>query len=85
MYKYKLVKERAFTQPQDAKKYQEERIAAFDQITQRLSTLYPAIDNAKDETIAYYNDKPESYAVVKPTDLILSYLNDIEQLLTGNE
>ena len=52
MYKYKL-KERAFTQPQDVRKYQEERIAAFDKITQRLNTLYPAIDNAKDETIAY--------------------------------
>jgi hypothetical protein len=84
MYKYKL-KERAFTQPQDAKKYQEERIAAFNQITQRLNSLYPAIDNAKDETIAFYNNKPESYAVVKPTDLILSYLDDIEQLLIGDK
>jgi len=65
--------------------YQEERIAAFDKITQRLNSLYPAIDNAKDETIAFYNEKPESYAVVKPTDLILSYLDDIEQLLTGKE
>jgi hypothetical protein len=85
MYKYKLVKERAFTQPQDAKVYQEERITAFDKITQRLNSLYPAIDNAKDETIAYYTDKPESYSVVKPTDLILSYLDDIEQLLTGEK
>jgi hypothetical protein len=84
MYKYRL-KERTFTQPQDAKKYQEERIAAFNQITQRLNSLYPAIDNAKDETIAFYNNKPESYAVVKPTDLILSYLNDIEELLIGNK
>ena len=67
MYKYRL-KERAFTQPQDAKVYQEERIAAFDKITQRLNSLYPAIDNAKDETIAFYKDKPESYAVVKPTE-----------------
>jgi hypothetical protein len=82
MYKYRL-KERAFTQPQDTKNYQEERIAAFDKITQRLNSLYPAIDNAKDETIAYYKEKPESYAVVKPTDLILSYLNDIEELLKG--
>jgi hypothetical protein len=84
MYKYRL-KERAFTQPQSVKTYQEERIAAFNKITQRLNTLYPAIDNAKDETIAYYNDKPESYAVVKPTDLILSYLDDIEELLTGEK
>ncbi len=84
MYKYRL-KERAFTQPQDVKNYQEERIAAFDKITQRLNSLYPAIDNAKDETIAYYNEKPESYAVVKPTDLILSYLDDIEELLKKEE
>jgi hypothetical protein len=84
MYKYRL-KERAFTQPQDVKNYQEERIAAFDKITQRLNSLYPAIDNAKDETIAYYNEKPESYAVVKPTDLVLSYLDDIEELLKKEE
>ncbi len=84
MYQYRL-KERAFTQPQDVKNYQEERIAAFDKITQRLNSLYPAIDNVKDETIAYYNEKPESYAVVKPTDLILSYLDDIEELLKKEE
>jgi hypothetical protein len=57
MYKYKL-KERAFNQPQDVKKYQEERIAAFKAIEARLNSLYPAIDRAKDETIAYYNENP---------------------------
>jgi hypothetical protein len=61
MYKYKL-KERAFNQPQDVKKYQEERIAAFKAIEARLNSLYPAIDRAKDETIAYYeNDHTNSY------------------------
>ena len=80
MYKYKL-KERAFNQPQDVKKYQEERIAAFKAIEARLNSLYPAIDRAKDETIAYYNDNPGSYTVVTPTDLIMDYLNDIEELL----
>ena len=80
MYKYKL-KERAFNQPQDVKKYQEERIAAFKAIEARLNSLYPAIDRAKDETIAFYKEKPESFAVVKPTDLIMDYLNDIEKLL----
>ena len=84
MYKYRL-KERAFVQPQDVKKYQEERIDAFDKITQRLNSLYPSIDSAKDETIAYYNEKPGSYTVVKPTDLILSYLDDIETLLKKEE
>jgi hypothetical protein len=80
MYKYKL-KERAFNQPQDVKKYQEERIAAFKAIEARLNSLYPAIDKAKDETIAYYNENPGSYTVVTPTDLIMDYLNDIEELL----
>lgn len=80
MYKYKL-KERAFNQPQDVKKYQEERIAAFKAIESRLNSLYPAIDRAKDETIAYYNENPGSYTVVTPTDLIMDYLNDIEELL----
>ena len=80
MYKYKL-KERAFNQPQDVKKYQEERIAAFKAIEARLNSLYPAIDRAKDETIAYYKENPSSYAVVVPTDLIMDYLNDIEELL----
>jgi hypothetical protein len=81
MYKYKLKKTRVNEIDPGRKQFQEERIATFDKITQRLNNLYPAIDNAKDETIAYYNEKPESYAVVKPTDLILSYLNDIEELL----
>ena len=80
MYKYKL-KERIFNQPQDVKKYQEERIAAFKAIEARLNSLYPAIDKAKDETIAYYNENPGSYTVVTPTDLIMDYLNDIEELL----
>ena len=80
MYKYKL-KERAFNQPQDVKKYQEERIAAFKAIEARLNSIYPAIDRAKDETIAYYKENPQSYSVVVPTDLIMEYLNDIEELL----
>ena len=39
------------------------------------------MDKAKDETIAYYQEKPESYAVVYPTDLVLDYIKDIEELL----
>ena len=80
MYKYKL-KERAFNQPQDVKKYQEERIAAFKLIENKLNSLYPVIDNAKEETIAYYQENPSSYSVVTPTDLIMEYLKDIEELL----
>lgn len=78
MYKYKLnLKER----DESRAAYQERRIAAFQVIEQRLNALYPKLDKAKDETIAYYKDKPESYGVVYPTDLVLDYIKDIEDLL----
>lgn len=78
MYKYKLnLKER----DESRAAYQERRIAAFQAIEQRLNALYPKLDKAKDETIAYYKDKPESYGVVYPTDLVLDYIKDIEDLL----
>ena len=78
MYKYKLnLKER----DESRAAYQERRIAAFIEIEKRINSLYPKLDKAKDETIAYYQDKPESYGVVYPTDLILDYIKDIEDLL----
>ena len=78
MYKYKLnLKERDEKRSQ----FQEKRIAVFQEIEKRLNSLYPLIDKAKDETIAYYQDKPESYSVVYATDLILDYLKDIDKLL----
>jgi hypothetical protein len=77
MYKYKLnLKERDEKRSQ----FQEKRIAAFQEIEKRLNALYPQIDKAKDETIAYYQDKPEAYSVYA-TDLILDYLKDIDKLL----
>ena len=79
MYKYKL-KEAAY-QSEDVRKYQERRIVAFKEIESRINALYPLLDRAKDETISYYQDQPSSYAVVTPTDLILDYIKDIEQLL----
>ncbi len=78
MYKYKLnLKER----DESRAAYQERRIAAFTELEKRLNALYPKIDKAKDETIAYYRDKPTSYGVVYATDLILDYIKDIEDLL----
>lgn len=78
MYKYKLnLKER----DESRAAYQERRIAAFTEIEKRINNLYPMLDKAKDETIAYYQDKPESYGVVYPTDLVLDYIKDIEELL----
>ena len=83
-YRYKLKTNLKEADP-DRIKFQEKRIAAFKQIEDRLNSLYPIIDNSKEETIAYYQENPSSYAVVTPTDLIMEYLKDIETLLTGKE
>lgn len=78
MYKYKLnLKER----DESRASYQEERIAAFSDIEKRINRLYPLLDKAKDETIAHYQENPSSYKVFYPTDLILDYIKDIEELL----
>ena len=61
--------------------YQKRRIAAFDTIEQELNDIYKMLSNAKNETVQYYTDNPSSYAVVKPTDLVLDYLQDIKDLL----
>jgi hypothetical protein len=80
MYKYKLKSRLNEADPKRIE-FQNQRIAAFKAIEARLNSLYPAIDRAKDETIAYYKENPQSYSVVVPTDLIMEYLNDIEELL----
>ena len=68
---------------EDQKKYQNERIQAFDVIEQQLNDIYKMLSNAKNETSEYYNDNPSSYNVVKPTDLVLDYIKDIKDLLKG--
>jgi hypothetical protein len=80
MYKYKLKSRLNEADPKRIE-FQNQRIEAFKAIEARLNSLYPAIDRAKDETIAYYKENPQSYSVVVPTDLIMEYLNDIEELL----
>ena len=80
MYKYKLKTKINEADPKRIE-FQNQRIEAFKAIEKRLNGLYPAIDRAKDETIAYYKENPQSYSVVIPTDLIMEYLNDIEELL----
>lgn len=65
--------------------FQRERIAAFDDIEARLNALYPIVSNAKNETAEYYNEHPGSYDIYKPTEMILSYLKNIETLLTATK
>ena len=65
--------------------FQDKRIGAFDDIEQELNHIYKMISNAKNETADYYKENPGSYNVVKPTDLVIDYLNDIKKLLKGEE
>ncbi len=76
MYKYRLVE-----QDEKVSKFHQERVDAFDKIEARLDNIRKSLRQAKIETIKYYRENPSSFVVVKPTDLINDYLNDIEILL----
>ena len=62
-------------------KFHEERIEAFDKLESRFEDIKKLIKLGKIETIKYYRDNPESFAVVIGTDMINDYFNDIETLL----
>lgn len=76
MYKYRITE-----QNDKAAKYQEERINAFEKIEDRIDNIKKQLRQAKIETIKVYREQPDTFAVVKPTDLINDFLNDIETLL----
>ena len=75
--KYRLIKE----QDDKVKKFHEERIMAFDALEARLENIKKLLRQGKIETIKVYREQPNTFAVVKPTDLIGDYINDIETLL----
>lgn len=81
MYKYRLKEQR----DEKAVKFQEERINAFDALESRLENVKKLLRQGKIETIKYYRDNPNSYSVVKATDLVNDYIKDIELLLKGEE
>ena len=76
MYKYKIAE-----QEDKASEYQKKRIDAFDTIEDRLDNIKKQLRQGKIETIKVYREQPDTFAVVKPTDLIMDYLTDIEKLL----
>ena len=80
MYNYKLIE-----QDDKVKKYHEERIMAFDALEARLENLKKLLRQGKIETIKVYREQPNTFAVVKPTDIIGDYINDIETLLKSEE
>ena len=64
----------------DRRKFVKERIMAFDAVEDKLNQLVPLMQQAKNKTIDYYRNNPESYAVVYGTDLAQEYLNDLINL-----
>ena len=65
--------------------FQQERIAAFEDIEIRLNRIAPLVSNAKNATTEFYTEHPGSYDIYKPTEMILSYLKAIETLLTESK
>jgi len=91
-FKYKLVPKKIkgsglevkqIFEGETREEFQKRRIEAFDRIEQEMNNIYKMLSNAKNETSEYYAENPGSYAVVKPTDLILDYIKDIKDLLKG--
>ncbi len=76
MYNYKLKEEDS-----KASKYQQKRIEAFDELESRLDNIKKLLRQGKIETIKTYREQPNTFAVVKPTDLIGDFIKDIEILL----
>lgn len=68
-------------QESKAAQYQKERIEAFDVLEKRLDVVKKLLRLAKIETIKAYRGQPNTFAVIKPTDIIGDYIKDIEILL----
>ena len=76
-----IIVKQLFEEEEEKKNFQLKRIEAFDGVEKELNNIYTMISNAKNETIEYYKENPDSYKVIKPTDLITDYLEDIKKLL----
>ena len=81
MYKYRINE----NDQAKVEKFQKGRIDAFSDIEKQLVDVVKTIRQAKIETIAYYRDNPDTFAIVYGTDLIQDYLNDIKILLTPDK
>ena len=62
------------------RKFVKSRLLGFDAIEDKLNQLVPMMQQAKNKTIDYYRNNPDSYAVVYGTDLAQEYLNDLINL-----
>jgi hypothetical protein len=72
-------------QTPNLKNFQRERIDAFDDIALRVNQLLPLVSNAKNDTVEYYNQNPQSFDIYLSSEIILNYLKKIENLLKPNK
>ncbi len=81
MYKYKLKEQ---DNPSN-KAFQQERLRAFDDITDKLAQFKALVDDARVETEQFYKENPTSYSVVYSTDLAVDYINDMIRMFQQDE
>ena len=81
MYRFKLKEQ---DQP-SSKAFQQERLRAFDTISDKLAQFKVLVDDARVETEQFYKENPTSYSVVYSTDLAEDYIEDMIKMFKQEE
>tara|TARA_R110002153_G_scaffold110000_2_gene250984 strand:+ start:337 stop:582 length:246 start_codon:yes stop_codon:yes gene_type:complete len=80
MYQYKLKE-----QPQKEKAFQQERLRAFDEVSDKMAQLKVLVDDARVDTEKFYNENPTTFSVVYSTDLAIDYIEDIIKMFKQDQ
>lgn len=80
MYKFKLKE-----QPQSEKAFQQERLRAFDEVSDKMARLKVLIDDARVDTEKFYKENPTSFSVVYSTDLAIDYIEDVIKMFNQDQ
>lgn len=81
MYKYKLKEQDSVSE----KAFQQERLRAFDEISDLMAQLKVLLDDGRTETEEFYKKNPTSYSVVYSTDLAKDYIQDVIKMFKQDE
>lgn len=81
MYRYKLKEQDS----PSVKSFQQERLRAYDEISDLMARLKVLIDDSRIETEKYYKENPTSYNVVYSTDLAREYIEDVIKMFKQDE
>ena len=81
MYRFKLKEQ----DNPSSKAFQQERLRAFDTISDKLARFKALVDDARVETEQFYKENPTSYEVVYSTDLAEDYIEDMIKMFNQEE